>query len=86
MPIDLDALEVLYISGKFTLGSIPDTVLGLIAELRKAKAAQEWIVQRVVANNDACVHPCKCNGCPPSEEECVKCWLNAAKEATCPKN
>lgn len=37
MTIDLDALEALYISRKFTLGSVPDTVLELIAALRETQ-------------------------------------------------
>lgn len=68
-------------NAKFLEAANPAAVLELIAELRKAIAAQEWIAQRIVGHHDACVHPCKCDGCPPCEAECVKCWLNAAREA-----
>lgn len=43
MSIDLDTLEASYIGGNFTIGSVPDTVLQLIAELRKVKAERDWL-------------------------------------------
>ena len=52
MTIDLDALEALYISRKFTLGSVPDTVLELIAELRKAQAGRDWLAETLEKMND----------------------------------
>ena len=59
----------------------PAVVLELVTELRKARAAQEWIAQTIVGHHDACAYPCKCGGRPPCEAECVNCWLEAAREA-----
>lgn len=64
----------------------PDVVLELIAELRKARKERNWIARRAVCIHDACARPGKCDGHPPYAAKCVKCWLEAAKEATCPKN
>ena len=80
--IDLDALEDKakhQLKGPCT--GMAREVLELVAELRKAMAAQEWIAQTIVCRHDACAYPCKCGGRPPCEAECVKCWLEAARDA-----
>ena len=67
----------------------PAAVLELIAELRQARAERDWIAGHcdgVPCNGASCPYP-------PSKEmgRCIRtpqrqCWLDAAKEATCPKN
>lgn len=87
MPIDLNELEALYISRKFTLGSVPDTVLGLIAELRQVKAERDWLADRLGNLNEESSHSELCPDKFTTETVCKQttkcntCWLKAAKEA-----
>lgn len=96
MTIDLDALEALYVSRKFTLGSVPDTVLELIAELRAERekytnavkvykaAAQEaaWLAFQVHKQRRRCPPSQECDSDDiVTENDCQQCWLNAAREA-----
>lgn len=86
MTIDLDALEALYISRKFTLGSVPDTVLGLVAELRKARASREHWQRVAVILADVLVDYQEPAGVPPhkrnSREQILKgAGYAAAREA-----
>ena len=79
MSIDLDTIESLYISRKFTLGSVPDTVLELIAELRQARAERDWLAARI--HHDGYL---SCPGGKVSEchkISCKNCWLEAARDA-----
>lgn len=85
MTIDLDSLEALYVSRKFTLGSVPDTVLELIAELRQARAERDWLAEHIP--NTVCPEgKSECDDRTPTAGgtvgyACLLCWLNAAREA-----
>lgn len=90
MTIDIDALEALYVSGKFTFGSVPDTVLELIAELRQARAERDWAVKMVNSRLKfrICPTPERHEDCHKEphdtlmpQETCRACWLKAAREA-----
>lgn len=83
MVIDLDALEALYVSRKFTLGSVPDTVLELIAEVRKARAERDWLATRIALDGVSC--PVEPNVCAGTCADHIQCWLEAAREAVAGK-
>ena len=61
--------------------------LQLIQELRRTQKERDWLARAFGNLPD--------RGCPPSRRRwsrecrktpCEQCWLEAAKEATCPKN
>ena len=59
----------------------PAVMLELVAELRKARAAQEWIAQTFLGIRDACAFSRQSGCLPPGEADCVKCWIKAARDA-----
>lgn len=87
MTIDLDALEALYISRKFTLGSVPDTVLELIAEIRQLRGERACLAKVLSSVSvRGILHPSggfapNCDYDAP-QHRCFQCWLKAAQETT----
>lgn len=63
----------------------PAVVLELIAELRKAQAERDWLAEMVIAVHETGYCPpegeCPVVNANPDHGDCVKCWLNAAREA-----
>jgi|GEM_PF-1871941 len=82
----LNTLELEIAEGDYIAVSRPRRILGLIAELRQARAERDWLAKE---NRYApcelgrkCLHPDGRFIC-----DSAKCWLElAAKEATCQKN
>lgn len=81
MTIDLDALEALYVSGEFTLGSVPNTVLKLITEVRKARAERDWLTEQIGGNLPCPPYSDVIDEADCDNECCEECWLKAASKA-----
>lgn len=77
---------------KYIAAANPKVILGLLAELRQAKAERDWLARQLDFEN--CCVPSDLTEDPGYclEHECMECglssagaWLDAAKEAVCHK-
>lgn len=76
----------------FIAAANPAAILELIAELRQARAERDWLASERAASKTCPTCPSErprgvnCATMLPDEKTpCKRCWLDAAKEATCAK-
>jgi len=70
---------------KYIAAANPAVVQELISELKQVRKERDWLAD-TLSFNETCLDPNNIDKCiAEADKNCVDCWLNAAKEATCQK-
>ena len=70
----------------FILAANPTVILDLIAELRQTRKERDWVISQAMEKADLCCAYKSCDYARDnniSDEACMACWREAAREATC---